>query len=146
MRQGGIKSLASLSIVAGEIKPPQRLPVPTDLTPEAAKIYKRMVDELPHDWFGGHDVSMLSAFANHLANADRLIKLANAVEIEESREAFQHWKELLQMHDKETRAAANIAMRMRLTAQSLLDNRVAGTKNEKLVETAVKPWQQTRAG
>jgi hypothetical protein len=137
------KSAASLSVIAGSID--RRPEAPAELTGAEAEVWERTVAHEAADVFGTAALQqMLKDYCRHVVAAERLGKVIEghmAGEPAEGDEAIS-LKELdclLKMRDRETKAIADKATKLRLTNQSRYTPKAAATASKKASER--KPWQ-----
>lgn len=140
MDQRGRKSGASLSVVAGtDID--GRPKAPSDLTEFQRAVWDRTVANEAADVFGTAALQqLLKEYCRHVETADRLSKKVDRVTGDGSNLSYQDIDCLLRMRDRETKALADKATKLRLTNQSRYTPGAAGTK-AKNAGKAQKPWQ-----
>jgi hypothetical protein len=138
----GRKSTAALSVVAGtEIDGRPR--APSDLTPFQAEVWDRTVANEPAEQFKTAALQqLLKEYCRHVETADRLSKQVDLYTGEGSNHELSEIDVLLRMRDRETKALADKATKLRLTNQSRYTPGAAGTAAKKSSE-ARKPWQMT---
>jgi len=140
MAERGRRSAASLSVVVGSID--GRPQAPDDLTREQRAIWERTVANEAADVFKTAALQqMLKEYCRHVATAAKLAGLIETVERLEniSGEEMADYDRLLKMRDRETKAAADKATKLRLTNQSRYTPQAAATAAKKGSER--KPWQ-----
>lgn len=139
MQQRGRKSAAALSIVAGTID--GRPKPPSDLTKFQQGVWERTVANEAADVFRTAALQqLLTEYCRHVEAAYRLasqietaMKPGAVVELEDL-------DRLLKMRDRETKALADKATKLRLTNQSRYTPAAAATA-AKNAATERKPWQ-----
>ena len=142
MKQRGRKAATALAVVKVVPRTKGLLP-PENLSPEQRAVWIRTLNAMPAGWFHEEHIPMLTSFCRHVCNADTLDMVLRNVKIETllSDAGSKHYERLYKGHERETRAAAALATRMRLTQQSLIDNRVAGRQVARHESTeGKKPW------
>jgi hypothetical protein len=136
------KSAASLSVVAATID--SRPQPPEDLTERQQKIWLAVVGSEPSDFFKTAALQILLAeFCKHTDAARMLGVLINRFQDVWlcSQDGVDRYKDLLAMRERETKALADKATKLRLTNQSRWQPRVASTAANR--ETAqAKPWER----
>jgi hypothetical protein len=143
MQQPGRRSAASLSVVAGSID--GRPAAPADLTKSQKEIWNRTVAAEAHDTFKTAALQqLLSSYCRHATSA---IKLAAMIEAMErlptmSTDDLKDYDKLLAMRDRETKAIASVATKLRLTNQSRYQPSTAAVSAKK-AGWELKPWQMT---
>jgi hypothetical protein len=137
------KSAASLSVISGSLD--QRPDAPADLTDAEAEVWERTVSHEAADVFGTAALQqMLKDYCRHVIAAERLGKVieghmaGGAVDGETV--SLKDLDCLLKMRDRETKAIADKATKLRLTNQSRYTPKAAATA-QKNAGQADKPWQ-----
>jgi hypothetical protein len=136
------KSAASLSVIAGSLD--KRPDAPSDLTPQEAEVWERTVAHEAADVFGTAALQqLLKDYCRHVVAAERLGLVIEAHMSQPDREDGISLKDLdclLKMRDRETKAIADKATKLRLTNQSRYTPQAAATAAKKAGAPA-KPWQ-----
>jgi hypothetical protein len=133
------KSAAALSVVVSNIDGRPR--APDDLTPEQQDIWDRTVANEGSDTFKTAALQqLLKEYCRHVDTASRLSKQVDRATAEGSNMTMQEVEVLLRCRDRETKALADKATKLRLTNQSRYTPGAAGTAAKKSSE-AMKPWQ-----
>ena len=136
----GRKSSAALSVVAVTAID-GRPRVPDDLTDEQAEVWERTVANEAADVFRTAALQqLLKEYCRHVATAYRLTKQVDRATEEGSNLSLQDVDTLLRMRDRETKALADKATKLRLTNQSRYTPGAAGTAAKKGASER-KPWQ-----
>lgn len=140
MGQRGRSSSAALSVVAGtDIDGRPR--APCDLTPFQQEVWERTVANEAADVFRTSALQqLLKEYCRHVETADRLSKQADLYTADGSNHSLQDIDTLLRMRDRETKALADKATKLRLTNQSRYTPGSAGTA-AKNSGGEKKPWQ-----
>ena len=142
MGQRGRTSGAALAVVAGtDID--GRPKAPSDLTDFQAEVWERTVANEAADVFRTAALQqLLKEYCRHVQSADRLARMIQATERQEvlSADDLEDLERMLRMRDKETKALADKATKLRLTNQSRYTPQAAGTAAKKGA-TERKPWQ-----
>lgn len=138
------KSAASLSVIAGSLD--RRPDAPGDLTELEADVWERTVAHEAAAVFGTAALQqMLKDYCRHVVAAERLGKVIEGhmggapVEGEEPI-SMKDLDCLLKMRDRETKAIADKATKLRLTNQSRYTPQAAATAARREGQ-ANKPWQ-----
>lgn len=135
------KSAASLSVIAGSID--RRPEPPSDLTAVEAEVWERTVAHEAADVFGTAALQqMLKDYCRHVVAAERLGKVIEGHMAGDPGEEAISLKELdclLKMRDRETKAIADKATKLRLTNQSRYTPKAAATAAKSA--GAARPWQ-----
>ena len=140
MAKRGRKSAAQLMVVSSRPDPSvvervERPRPPARLNDAERDIWLAVVNDLPADWFGAASLPVLAQYCAHVVEAQRLgVLIERAVVDPDLRIA--DYDRLLRMRERESRAMASLATKMRITNQSTRNhrgNRVSGG--------ARKPWE-----
>ena len=140
MAERGRKSGAALSVVAGSID--GRPSPPEDLTLAQCEVWERTVANEAADVFKTSALQqLLKEYCRHVVSARKLAGLIEAVEGQKQLdpEDLSDYDKLLKMRDRETKAIADKATKLRLTNQSRYTPQAAATAAKKASER--KPWQ-----
>lgn len=135
MEGRGRKSTASLSVISpGTVQAVRRPDAPSELTDEQAREWVEIVSRMPADWFPRETHPLLVSYCRHIVCGRRVAQLIEAAERSEEFNVGEYDK-LLQMQEREARAASSLATRMRLTQQTTYD------KSKKKPGQTRKPWE-----
>ena len=141
MATRGRKSAAALSVVAGNFgSRPDPL---VELTVEQAAIWRETVSSEAADFFGTAALrSMLADYCRHRASAAVVSEVIDTFKPEwlKAAEGAKRYYGLLKMREAETRAAASLATKLRLTNQSRYTPQAAATAS-KHAARGLKPWE-----
>src|SRR5262245_20814803 len=126
MKQRGRKSGSSLQVVV-PIGTRPRLEPPATLTPEQREVWLATVNSKPSDWFDAAHVPLLASYCAHVCSAAVIQSMVDKIKPTPHMETdkLRRYQRLLTMHDRESRAAASLATKMRLTVQSQMHPRTA---------------------
>jgi hypothetical protein len=116
---------------------------PAELTPGAQAIWRRTVASEAGDFFRTAALqAMLADYCRHTEAADVLGAQIDAFDVDwfQSDEGLKRYDMLTKMRERETRAAADRATKLRLTNQSRYTQRAAEFAGRKQTAEA-KPWQ-----
>lgn len=141
MQQRGRKSAASLSVVAGSID--GRPKAPEGLTERQAEIWDRTVANEAADMFRTAALQqMLADYCRHRDSAESLTLLIDAETVAgpDARFTLAEMDRLMKMRERETRAAADKATKLRLTNQSRYTPKAAATAAGKVADR--KLWDR----
>lgn len=140
MQQRGRKSVAALSVVAGT-SIDGRPKAPASLTDEQAEVWDRTVLSEPADQFRTAALQQLLAeYCRHTVTAYRLSQQVDRATDEGCNLSMQEVEILLRCRDRETKALADKATKLRLTNQSRYTPGAAATA-AKNASVEKKPWQ-----
>lgn len=141
MGQRGRKSGASLSVIAGSIDGRPR--APDDLTEYQQGVWDRIVGSESADFFrSAASQQLLKEYCRHVESAHRVSSMIGLYEKPGAAVDLDEYEKLLRMRDRETKALADKATKLRLTNQSRYTPAAAGTAAKKAA-TERKPWQMT---
>ena len=135
MKTRGRDSIASVAVAeVSRIETVPRPDAPYDLTDEQSTEWWAVVNRMPADWFPRETHGILAQYCRHVVAARRVAQL---IEQAVNAEPFDvtEYQRLLTMQDRESRAQASLASRMRLTQQSTYDR----TKKKPIAGR--KPWE-----
>jgi len=135
----GRKSSAALSVIVGSID--GRPQPPSDLTKDQRAVWDRTVANEGADTFKTAALQqLLKEYCRHVVSAKKLagmIEMMEAVPIND----LGDYDRLLKMRDRETKALADKATKLRLTNQSRYTPQAAATAAKKGAGQDLKPWQ-----
>lgn len=140
MAARGRKSAASLSVISGSID--MRPDAPDDLTEDEECIWRDTVAHEAADVFGTSALQqLLRDYCRHVVAAKRLSDMIEAaMSSGDAQVELKDLDTLLRMRDRETKAVADKATKLRLTNQSRYTPKAAATA-AKNAGQAKKPWQ-----
>jgi hypothetical protein len=134
------KSAAALSVVAGTID--GRPPPPSDLTEFQRDVWQRTVASEATTFFRTAALqALLKEYCRHVEAADVLAKQIDGYRPEWLQEdgGLERYGELLKLRDRETKALADKATKLRLTNQSRYTPQAASTASKAAAPR--KPWE-----
>lgn len=141
MGSRGRKSASELGIVAIENARKSPAP-PSDLTPDEAALWERTAaTEAPNFFRTAAAQRLLTDYCKHCAAADMVSDLMNKFEPDwfSEDDGVARFDKLSKIRDREGRAAADKAVKLRLTNQSRYTPQRAGTMAQNQ-PTGPKPW------
>ena len=142
MKQRGRTSGAALSVVAGTAID-GRPPAPSDLTEFQREVWDRTVGNEGQEVFKTAALQqLLKEYCRHVESAHRVSALIALIEQPGAAVDLDEYEKLLRMRDRETKALADKATKLRLTNQSRYTPGAAATAAKNAGE-AKKPWQMT---
>ena len=140
MGQRGRTSGAALSVVAGTAID-GRPRAPSDLTEFQQDVWERIVGSEPADFIrSAASQQLLKEYCRHVESAHRVSSMIGLIEKPNAAVDLGEYEKLLRMRDRETKALADKATKLRLTNQSRYTPQAAGTAAKKAT-TERKPWQ-----
>ena len=115
----GPKSSAALAVVSSVTE--YRPPPPKELTPEQAAEWEAIVGRLPAHWFPRETHGLLVALLRHWSTCRFLSKQIDAFNPAWIAEdgGFERYSAWLALRERESRAMAGLAVKLRLTNQSI---------------------------
>lgn len=130
-----VASVAALTVV-------ERPRCPHDLNDEEAEVWSSVVDRLPADWFPEETHPLLSQYCRHTIQSRRIAELIEKAtsdidpETKQPTLSIKDYDRLLKMQERESRAIASLATKMRVSQQTTYDkSRKKGSADTR------KPWQ-----
>lgn len=135
----GRKSSAELTIVGSHtLEPVERPQAPPDLTKEQASEWSAIVNRMPSDWFGPESYPILAQYCRHIVSARRVADIVARFEGCDGPFDFGAYEKALRCQDRESKALANLATKMRLSQQSAYDQ----SKRVGKQTIDIPPWQE----
>ena len=131
------ESAASLSVVRSITD--SRLPTPAGLSETEAALWRAVIDSKPADWFGDDNAPLLKEYVRAALMCDALDERVKGAMAEGA--DVGEVKALLDIRDKESKRAASLATKLRLTNQSRYTPQSAATANART--TGRRPWQRS---
>lgn len=136
MAPRGRKSSASLAVKMMEpLQVIPRLRPPHDLNDEEVEVWSAVVENEAADWFAPSNVPLLTQYCRHVIQARRVGELIERATSDPALE-IQDYNRLLTMQERESRAIASLATKMRVSQQATTNHR--GNKQSAPTK---KPWQ-----
>lgn len=136
----GRTSGAALSVVAGTAID-GRPKAPNDLTQFQAEVWDRTVGSEAGDFLrSAASQQLLKEYCRHVESAHRVSSMIALLETPGAAVNIGEYEQLLRMRDRETKALADKATKLRLTNQSRYTPQAAGTAAKNAATTS-KPWQ-----
>jgi len=130
--------------VVGSI-PGQRYSPPSELTPEQAREWRKVVGSLPPEWFSGENLALLADYCRHIVFSRRAAQALDEIDRGQllDEEDLKRFDRLSTIFERHTRTLASLATRMRLTQQSRYDALKAAThtRGAGAGVAAKRPWE-----
>jgi hypothetical protein len=142
MEKRGPKNAAELSVIKGDFGK-GRPPPPPDLNERQAAIWRDITQSEPSDFFAtGALKGLLADYCRHRDAAEQVSTIIGAFQPEwlKAKEGSKRYSDLLRMRELETRAAAAMATKLRLTNQARYTPQSAGTAGRNAAP-GLKPWE-----
>jgi hypothetical protein len=145
MKQRGRKSAAALEIAplaTAVLERVERQKPPHDLQDEEVEVWAAVVGAEPADWFSPSTVPILAQYCRHVVHARRVAELIEKAtsdlhpETKQPSLTVSDYDRLLKMQERESRAIATLATKMRISQQATTNHR--GNKAPKATR---KPWE-----
>jgi hypothetical protein len=108
---------------------------PHDLTDEETVVWASVVETEPADWFSPSTVPLLAQYCRHVVHARRIGELIERATSDPDLDV-KDYDRLLKMQERESRAIASLATKMRVAQQSTRNDRL-----NKKTGPARKPWE-----
>lgn len=141
MGQRGPKSGAELATITGSgIAVTRRPAPPVDLSPEGAELWQAIVNANPADLFTPGSAPLLVQLCRHVIAARRVAGWLARIEASEEALDEALWFKLLDRQDRESKAIAALATRLRLTPQSRYTPHGAAAAGKR-TRTGLAPWE-----
>lgn len=136
MVKRGRKSAASLEIVTGSVlEVVERPHCPHDLSDEESEVWFAVVNRLPADWFPTETHPILTQYCRHSVQARRVAELIEKATGDPELSVVDYDR-LLKMQERESRAIASLATKLRISQQATTNHR----GNKKQISPR-KPWE-----
>jgi hypothetical protein len=134
--QRGRRSAAALQLVesAGTVETIERPRPPAELTGEEVEVWSTVVGAEAADWFRPSQLPLLAQYCRHVVRSNRI---AHLIKVAEAADEFDlaEYAGLLKMQERESRAIAMLATKMRLSQQSTYD------KSKRKPVLGKRPWE-----
>jgi hypothetical protein len=125
----GRVSAASLEIApVGVLERVERVKPPRGMVDEEVEVWASVVNTEPAEWFTPSTAPLLAQYCRHVAQAQRIAELVERATSDKDL-AIVDYDRLLHMQDRESRAIAMLATKMRISQQSTTNHR--GNKQQK---------------
>jgi hypothetical protein len=143
MQQRGRKKIADAVVIEGMFG--VRSEPPADMPSRQAEIWRETVSTEPVDYFtSAATKALLSDYCGHresIESVDAVIRKFKAEWLADA-EGIRRYRELLRIRDAETRAAVNLATKLRLTNQSRYQPKAAATAARDAGK-GFRPWDES---
>jgi uncharacterized damage-inducible protein DinB len=143
MAKRGRTSAAAIEIAPHAIQAMHRPQAAHDLTDEETEVWFSVVNRLPADWFPDETLPLLRQYCRHAVQARRIAEWIEKATSDLNPKTKQptltvkDYDRLLKMQERESRALASLATKMRISQQTTYDkSRKKGTETG-----ARKPWE-----
>jgi hypothetical protein len=127
---------------ASRVEVVERQRPPHDLSDEEVEVWAAVVATEPADWFSPSTNPMLAEYCRHVVSARRVGELIERAlsdldpETKQPTLSVVDYDRLLKMQERESRAIATLATKMRIAQQSTTNHR-----GNKRPNAARKPWE-----
>ena len=133
----GRVSTAALALKAPEkLETVDRQRPPHDLTDEEVEVWSAVVSTEAADWFTPSNTPLLSQYCRHVVHARRIAELLERA-LSDPDLDLGSYDLLLKLQDRETKAIASLATKMRLAQQSTRTHR----GNARPASASRPPWK-----
>lgn len=134
MDRPGRVSAAALAVVQ-PVEISERPAPLSELTVEEKQEWKRVLNDLPADWVTPSTYGLLLQLCRHQVQARRVAQLIENLASGDDL-STEEFDRLLKMQERESRAIASLATKMRISQQSSYD------KSKKKPKMTRKPWDE----
>lgn len=117
---------------------------PADMDPEQADIWRQTVASEPASFFAtAATKGMLRNYCRHMATVDKISSVIEMFQADwlKAKDGVKRYSELCRLRDLEARAAADKAVKLRLTNQARWTPAKAGTAGRNEATSEKKPWE-----
>lgn len=144
MAKRGRQSASSLEVRQGvALSTEQRLQAPLSLSDAEISVWNEVVSDQPASSFTATHSPILEMYCRHVVNnrvlADELLNFDRSWLADD--DGLKRYDKLLQMAERESRAASSLATRLRITRQAIDQQTVARSLNNNV--RSRKPWELT---
>lgn len=123
MKQRGRVSGAALEIAPMQpLERVERVRPPAGMVDEEVEVWAAVVNTEPADWFTPSTVPMLAQYCRHVVQAKRIAELVERATSDKAL-SLQDYDKILHMQDRESRAIAMLATKMRISQQATTNHR-----------------------
>lgn len=141
-RKRGPPAIGDLT-VRSEVQVIERQRPPPDLNDEETEVWAAVVCAEAADWFTPATTPMLAQYCRHVIHAKRVAELiSRTLDDLENPPSISEYDKLLKMQERESRAIASLATKMRLSQQSTRTHR----GNARTLSQIKVPWQRPEKG
>lgn len=134
-KRGRVSAAALETLPVSTIETIARQRPPHDLSDEEVEVWASVVNDQAADWFSPSTVPILAAYCRHVISSRRVAELIEKA-TGDPELTIQDYDRLLKMQERESRAIATIATKMRISQQSTTNHR-----GNKKPTAARKPWE-----
>jgi hypothetical protein len=136
----GTETRGGRSATLFTLKPKQqRLPVPKNLPPEEAKIWREIEGAMPAGFFNDANAFLLRALCSHSATANMLAaEVAKACDNND----MVNLNRLSDMHARESRAVGDLSTKLKLTHRSRETPQKSAHRQR--LNSSVRPWAEPK--
>ena len=142
MVKRGRKSAADLMIQSdGTVKAMDRPEPPYSLwRDEEQHVWRRIVEDLPADWFSGRNLDLLTEYCTAIVSARRLAQMLHHTERQPGELDITEWTKLLRAHAQQAGVVKSLATAMRLSQQATYGPR-SGASAQAQTRKGPAPWE-----
>jgi hypothetical protein len=140
MGKRGPKSSAELAItdrvtIVNRPEPPYEL-----WRNEEQDVWRRVVSDVPADWFTSRNTDLLVEYCTHVVSCRRLAQMIHEMERGADDLDLRGWTSLMRAHAQQSARVQALATSMRITQQSTYSAKSGNTALEGH-KTGKKPWE-----
>lgn len=107
---------------------------------EEQAVWRRVVEDVPGDWFSGRNLDLLAEYCTTVVSCRRIAQLIHAEERAEGPLDTDYWMKLLRSHAQQSGRVQALATSMRLSQQSTYTAQRGATKLNN-APTGKRPWE-----
>ena len=135
------QSAAAMEVAPAVQELDRRMPPPAHLTEFQSQLWVAITATKPSDWFLADTAELLASYVKHASQARVIDGQIDDFEPEwlQKTEGLDRYDKLLKCRERETRAMASLATKLRLTQQSRYTPKAAATQTKS--GGAKKPWE-----
>lgn len=104
------------------------------------EVWRRVVSDVPADWFTGRHLDLLAEYCSHVVSARRLAQVIHQMEHGPDPLDLPTWAAMMRAHAQQTTRVQSLATAMRLTHQASYGARRAATALEGEAKGR-RPWE-----
>jgi hypothetical protein len=104
------------------------------------EVWRRIVSDVPADWFTGRNYDLLTEYCTHVVSCRRLAQMIHAQETGEADFDTATWLALMRAHAAQTGRLQALATSMRITNQSTYTAKTGKTALDGH-KSGRKPWE-----
>jgi hypothetical protein len=140
MSKRGPKSSAELAVAATVLVVDRPEPPYEMWRDEEQDVWRRVVSDVPADWFTPRNHDLLVEYCSHVVSSRRLAQMIHQMETAEGDLNLKAWTSLMRAHAQQSGRVQALATSMRITQQSTYSAKSGNTALEGH-KAGRKPWE-----